>query len=732
MGIELKNAAFASPRRIFSAFAKAARPDELFTVAGWAEARRYVAAESGSSAPGKWSNSRAPYLVEIMDCLDAEHPARIVALKLPAQMGKSEAILNWIGYTVDADPAPMGLGLPSLNEVQQWNQTKWTPTLEATPALKEKVFEQTERSNRGSTTKFKAFRGGFLNVISTSSPKELQARSWKRAAGDEISEWLAEVGDRGDPVDQFIARGDAHADFKCLLASTPAELPDCRITKRHAAGDQREYYVPCPECGEWQTIGIDRLHRTEPGRAALACIACGVLIDEAYKMPMLQAALWLKRYPSADETNPAPPDHFEADLLPLWIARRGHKAHAEGRDPSFWLHQGYSPFKPWSRLLDECDEAEKGGSEKKRAHQQQKLALAWDPSVDAPDFAKLFEIRGQHVKRGIIPAWAWMLTGAADVQNNRIEWAAYAWGPDGSGALVDWGIIEGDTLTDAPWIELARVIGRRWQGEKTIPLGFDGFGIDSGGGVGRTAKVYQFVSRARSGIYALKGSSNPKDLPFSQGRKQKAKLSTGTVYARVDFIGGHGIKHSVMRMLDRSLHAFEADERLSHGLYLPIEAPEEICRQLTAEVFVQPSSRKPGAIGQWQRLAARANEHLDLAVYCLGLAWEQGLHRWSMQEWASLMTKRAKLSDEAPLLDFANIEARAGAASQNLDNPGESGPSASPEKQALGSADEPAEEDTPPPAAAPVSDIVAERAPNPGTAGNPWAIASPSPFAGRR
>lgn len=726
--LQARGAAFASPHRIFAAFARAARPDELFDVAGWAEARRYVAPESGSPAPGKWSNARTPYLVEIMQCLDSEHPARIVSVKLAAQLGKSALIENWIGYTIDVDPAPMGLGLASLNEIQQWNQTRWIPFLDATPSLKAKVFEQTDRSSKGSTTKFKAFRGGFLNVVSTSSAKELQARSWKRAAGDEISAWLAEVGDRGDPVDQFIARGDAHADFKCLLASTPSELPHCRITRRHEAGDQREYYVPCPECGELQTIGLDRLHRTEPGFAAMSCAGCGVLIAETHKADMLRAGLWLKRYPSTDPDDQPPPAHFPAEDLPRWMERRGHKASANGREPSFWLHQGYSPFKPWARLLDECDEAEKGGPEKKRAHTQQKLGLAWDPSVDAPDHAKLFEIRGRHVSRGRVPAWACMLTGAADVQNNRLEWAAYAWGPDGSGALVDWGIIEGDTLTDAPWIELARVIGRRWPGERTIPLGFDAFGIDSGGGAGRTAKVYQFCASRARGILALKGSSNPKDLPFSQGRKQKAKLTDGrNVAARVDFIGGHGVKATIMRMLDRSLLAAESGERLNHGLYLPAEAPEEIFRQLTAEVFQQPSSRKPGAIGQWQRLAGRANEHLDLAVYSYGLAWEQGLERWSLQEWATLMSKRAKPSDDAPLLDFASIEAAA--APRN--NPGERAPVAdSPKDEAAGVADEPAEGDGSPPAAAPEQEqpIIAERAPNPGGAGNPWAIRSPSPF----
>ncbi len=632
------------------ALARAAQPEPVLTTAEWAEERRYVAAESGSPKPGRWKNATTPFGVEIMDCLEPEHPSRVVTLMIGSQMIKSEVILNWIGKTIDVDPAPMMLVLPSLNEIRTWNATKWEPTRKATPVLRQKVRENIERSGDGSKTNFKAFPGGSLIVATASSSKELQARSVKRAALDEISEYPDDVGGRGDPIDQVITRADAHVDAKFLLASTPAELPSCRINKFYEASDRRELYCACPECGELQTLAFERLGHFF-GQIGMSCLGCGVILTDEHKRELLEGCVWLKCYPGTDE-NPAPPDHFDASELAHWRARG-----SDGRQPGFWLPQTYSPFKTWALLLREGEEAEAGSAEKRKTFRQQKLAKPWDPSVDAPDHGKLFAAKGQHVVRGVIPAWATLITGAADVQNDRIEWAAYAWGPDKSGARFDWGICAGDTLTDGPWIALADVIGRKWCGEACVDLGFDAFGVDSGGGKGRTARTYAFCQRSPR-VRALKGSSDPKALIYNQGLMQKAKLSGGNfARARVDLIGGSEVKHIIMAMLHRGVDAFPTGERLPVGLYFTADTSEETFRQLTAEIFKTPKSRRAGASGYWEQLSARANEQLDLAVYCYGLAWNEGLERWGPTEWARLIAARAKTIDDAPLLNLAQREA---------------------------------------------------------------------------
>jgi phage terminase large subunit GpA-like protein len=643
---------FAPRTRLFRAIGAAAEPTPELSVADWAEQRRYVSEDAGSPKPGKWENATTPYAVEMMECLSPDHPADTVTLKCASQLVKTEVILNWIGQTIDVDPAPFLVVQPSLSEAQLFSSTKFEPMVQATPTLRAKVYEVIERSRTGSTTKTKRYRGGPLHIVSAGASKDLQAKSVKRVAADEVSEYGEDSGDRGDPLAQAITRTDAHADRKILLASTPGELPGCRITTYYDKGDQRQYYCPCPECDTYQTLEFDRVKRTADG-AAFICASCGVLLDERHKKTMLARGVWIKTYESETDlvANPAPPLFFDADALDHWRARS-----TEGRQPSFHLSQVYSPFKPWARLLDESDAAQKDPAQRK-TFRQQKLGLAWDPAVDAPDFEALYKARGEHVQRGIVPAWACLLTGAADVQNNRLEWAVYAWGPDKSGARIDCGVCEGDTSTDTPWLELAEIIKRRWPGEATMALGLDVFGIDSGGGPGRTAKVYEFVKRS-IGLKALKGASKHDALPFGEGSIGRVKGRSGKyVTAKIHLVGGWGVKKTIYAMAFRALQASEAGERLPYGLYFPADAPEEHFKQLTAEVFKEPKSRRAGAVGYWEKISGRSNEQLDLAVYCYALAWDKGLERWGPTEWAKLFAARAAPSGDAPLLDYAAREA---------------------------------------------------------------------------
>ncbi|MFN3464731.1 MAG: phage terminase large subunit family protein [Terricaulis sp.] len=641
---------FARPGRAYSALAKAAQPTPELSIVEWAEQRRFVSEDAGSPRPGKWSNATTPFAVEMMECLSPDHPADTVALKCAAQLVKTEIGLNWIGQTIDVDPAPFLVVQPSLSEAGLFSSTKFEPMVQATPTLRAKVFEVIERSRTGSTTKTKRYRGGPLHIVSAGASKDLQAKSVKRVFADEIAEYGEDSGDRGDPLAQAITRTDAHADRKILLASTPGELPGCRITIAYDKGDQRQFYCPCPECDTYQTLDFERLVRTGDG-AAFTCAGCGSLLGEHHKPLMLERGVWLKTYPSEDAANPAPPAYFDTTELERWRARS-----TEGRQPSFHLSQVYSPFKPWARLLEEAAAAEKDPTLRK-TFRQQKLGLAWDPAVDAPDHEALFKARGQFVERGVVPAWACMLTGAADVQNDRIEWAVYAWGPDKSGARIDCGVCEGDTTTDAPWIALADVTSRRWRGEATVDLGLDAFGIDSGGGAGRTARVYEFVRRS-IGLKALKGASKHDALPFGEGGMGKVKSRTGKfVTAKIHLVGGWAVKKTIYAMAFRAIQAFETGERLPVALYFPSDTPEEHFKQLTAEVFKEPKSRRAGAVGFWERIAGRANEQLDLAVYCFALAWDKGLERFGPTEWAKLFAARAKATGDAPLLDYAARDA---------------------------------------------------------------------------
>lgn len=676
MSIDLRKlAGFASAGLVlFGALAAAAQPQLVRKVARWAEEDRYVAAESGSSRAGKWMNSTSPLAVEIMDCLDADHPARRVVLAIAAQLFKSEIALNWMGQTINDDPASMMLVVPSLDELRNWNNTKWQPTLDASRANGKpwKVFDVVDRSKAGSTTSFKRFRGGFLVATTANSSKGLQGRSIKRLVCDEVSEFPTEVGGRGDPIRQAETRGDAHEDFKALHISTRKELPGCRITAMCEAGDMRVPYVQCPHCDVWQTLEFENMEPAEKngGRAAFRCVSGnGCVIDEIHKPEMLDNAVWLKTYPSTDPENPAPPEYFDPDELETWRGRG-----AEGRDPSFSAWQAYSKLKSWTKIWQQYKEAladvESGRDpEALKVFWQQVLNRAWDPVSDAPDHKKLFEARGRFVTRGVVPGWACELVCTADIQGDRIEWDAYAMGPDLSMARFDWGVIEVDPLREEAWAQLALVFARRYDGENTIELGFDVCGVDSGGKKGVTERVYRFV-RGRPNVVALKGSKDKEAVPLLKGKRSVIRLEGGgSVTGQPYLVGGWGLKAAIYSMLQTTLQA-EAGERLPGGLYDPIDATEEDFKQYTAEVFVKPRTMRSGVLGDWNRIAGRANERLDTAHYARALFWWRGAFKRTPEEWRALFDMRAK-TPEALLPLFAAVDMpRVAVAPELVPNPG--------------------------------------------------------------
>jgi len=190
---------------VFGALAEALTPRRAMPVSELAEAKRVIAPESGSPNPGPWRNSVAPHMVEVMDALGPDDPCEDVVVVSSAQVGKTEVGVNFLLHIVDQDPGGAMIVLPSHDEMQKYVKVKLQPAIDATPALRRKVLEVTSRSERGSTVSRKRFPGGFAEITYAGSSKNLQMLTARYTVGDEVSEWPAEVGGRGDPVEQLKA-----------------------------------------------------------------------------------------------------------------------------------------------------------------------------------------------------------------------------------------------------------------------------------------------------------------------------------------------------------------------------------------------------------------------------------------------------------------------------------------------------------------------------------------------
>ena len=98
--------------KLFRDIAKVVAPPPILTVSQWADRYRKLSAES-SAEPGQWNTDRAPYQREIMDAINDPECEEIVIMS-SAQVGKTELILNIIGYFIAYDPAPMLVVQPTV------------------------------------------------------------------------------------------------------------------------------------------------------------------------------------------------------------------------------------------------------------------------------------------------------------------------------------------------------------------------------------------------------------------------------------------------------------------------------------------------------------------------------------------------------------------------------------------------------------------------------------------
>lgn len=77
------------------------KPPPELTLSQWADRYRMLSAES-SAEPGRWHTDKAPYQREIMDAIGDAHIRRVVIM-CAAQLGKTELLLNILGYFMAYD-----------------------------------------------------------------------------------------------------------------------------------------------------------------------------------------------------------------------------------------------------------------------------------------------------------------------------------------------------------------------------------------------------------------------------------------------------------------------------------------------------------------------------------------------------------------------------------------------------------------------------------------------------
>ena len=227
------------------------QPPPKLTISEWSDKFRVLSPEASSEA-GKFETSRAIYQKEIMDAISDPNIEEVVFMS-GSQIGKTEVLLNTIGYYIHYDPAPILMIQPTLDMARSWSQDRLSTMLRDTPHLKYKVSEVKSRDS-GNTVLHKSFDGGHISACGANSPASLASRPIKIVLCDEVDRYPPSAGTEGDPVLLAKRRSATFWDRKLVLTSTPTVKGASRIELAYDNTDKRKFYVPCPKCNKTQIL----------------------------------------------------------------------------------------------------------------------------------------------------------------------------------------------------------------------------------------------------------------------------------------------------------------------------------------------------------------------------------------------------------------------------------------------------------------------------------------------
>lgn len=560
--------------RLFKRIATVLSPPPELTVSQWADEYRRLSPEA-SAEPGRWNTDRAPYQREIMDAINDARCEEVIIMS-SAQVGKTELILNIIGYYIDYDPSPILVLQPTRDMAETFSKDRLAPMLRDTPALKGKVKDARSRDS-GNTILHKTFPGGHITMVGANSAAGLASRPIKIVLMDEVDRYPASAGTEGDPIKLAEKRTTTFWNRKKIKVSTQTIKGRSPIEKEFLISSMEEWNVPCPCCGKYQPYEWSRVHFSD---VTMECKFCREHISERD---------W--------KSSPG-----------KWIA-----AKENNRKRGFHLNELASPWKHWEDIIEDFKAAERdrkqGDIEKLKTFVNTALGEPWEERGEAADDNVLLSRRERY--NADLPDRVLLVTAGVDVQDDRLEIEITGWGK----GYESWGIlykkINGSPELDSTWDKLEQFLDTELYFENGNSLLIAATCIDTGGHF--TTEVYKFLKRMerkQKKIFGIKGMGG-EGIPLIN------KVSTNNVEkVRIFILGVDSGKEILMTRLKT------VDEGPGY-CHFPINADrgydETYIKGLTSEQRVV-SVKDNRATLKWVKKSGTRNEPLDLRNYSTAAA----------------------------------------------------------------------------------------------------------------
>ena len=549
---------------LFRKLARVVAPPPELTVSQWADLERRLSSES-SAEPGQWRTDRAPYQREMLDAIN-DPATETVVVMTSSQVGKTEIILNIIGYHIHQDPAPIMVIQPTLEMAQAFSKDRLAPMIRDTPALHGKVADSKARDS-GNTLLHKTFAGGHITLVGANSPSGLASRPIRILLADEVDRFPVSAGTEGDPLSLARKRLTTFWNRKEVDVSTPTIKGTSRIETAYEGSSKERWNLPCPSCGEYQPLVWAQIVFDGP---FMACQHCGVIHKEL---------------------------EWKAGTG-KWVAENpGAKVRG------FHLNELASPWKRWETIIEEFKEAKRGGRETLKVWINTTLGETWEEEGEGLEADALIKRRQRYDSE--VPNDVVVLTAGVDVQDNRLEYEVVGWGLERESWGIRYGVIMGDPGHQHVWSMLDAVLEQEWLRQDRQPLKIVTTCVDSGGH--HTKAVYDYCKpREIKRVWAIKGQGGS-GVPFIQRPK---KRNAGGVW-----LFSIGVDVGKDTVVSRLKEQFEGPGYC----HFPIEAEKGYDQAyfdgLTSEHRVVRYSKGRAVIHWEKRTSGARNEPFDLRNY---------------------------------------------------------------------------------------------------------------------
>lgn len=396
----------------------------------WAE-KNIILSRRVTPRPGPYRTDWCPYVRAPQE--DFTNPAvRDIVACWAARTTKTETFLNCIRYSIAEDPQAMMIVMPSRDNARTFSETRVQPSIDDSPVL---AAEKPSNPDKYRYLEMH-FKQCTLTLTGANSPANLKSRGVTILMLDEIDTWKKATKKETGALQQVLERTKDRWNRKHLISSTPT-VEDGQIWLEFLLGDQRYYFVPCPHCGEYQTLKMkqikwDQDSKTDSGELDIE----KVMQSSFYECEKCQGKIL---------------DHHKPDML-----RKGDwRPTAKNKEPnrrSYHLNALYPEWIPFGEIAVAFLQS-KVSKEELQKFVNSWLAQPFYAFGDSKEFEEKLEQRKTEIQVEGVPEDHKVLI-SCDVQIHHLYFVARAWNKNKESLRLDYGMI--------PGMEELLIIAKKW------------------------------------------------------------------------------------------------------------------------------------------------------------------------------------------------------------------------------------------------------------------------------